>query len=370
MIKLIVNYCVILATIFVLIACVEKTDLPTDMASHAVEMGADQEPQKETLTAPAVELTLQTINPGENDNHPEPEVGQIDKEIEPDLNFAETAARLFTELPPGKVIAFVQFTDTQGEETPFSRAVLQQLEPIIVAEGMKKSISFIERKDLKLILDEWDLNSVYQTEGGDSGAQTLLGADYILTGNVGQAGKFAQCSLKLVALKNGRIISTVVGKMPTEFDYEATPHQKTLPTPNPEVVSGRNRAESTDKKLAIWTSKDSYEIGDSIEIFFTVNEPLYVEILDVTPEGEITRIFPNHSQTDNYCHPGKLYRIPPENGDFELIVSPPAGVDRLKVLAGPNLTDNSHLIKTRGIQFTKKLVTSSSTRANLAFTIR
>ena len=141
------------------------------------------------------------------------------KAVEPAADFTESIRSIFAGLSKGTTIAFVQFTEIQGKVTPFSQAVLQLVEPIIVKEGLKESISFIERQDLKLILDEWDLNSIYQTEDRDAGAQALLGADYILTGKAGSSNsKNIQCSLKLVNLTNGRIVKSVLGEMTLDID--------------------------------------------------------------------------------------------------------------------------------------------------------
>jgi len=148
----------------------------------------------------------------------------------------------------------------------FSVAAVQLLQN--VEKG--RVLGFVERKDLKLIFDEWALDSFGDT--GDVGARTLLGADLIITGKV-------------------RI------------------------------------------------------------------------------DGEVTVIYPNVFQQDNFCSPGKVYQVPPENGDFTLEVTPPAGIDRLKAIASPSPIAQELMSGTRGIQFTKKIVDSGMTRAQLSFEI-
>lgn len=282
-------------------------------------------------------------------------------------SFGDIAAQIYAKVPKGKVIAFVEFTDSRGETSKFSQAVFQEIEPVMIGKGLEKNLLFIERKDLKLLLDEWDLKSIYNS-GGDSGAQVLLGADYIMTGKARLSKDMVQCSLKLVDLKNGRIVGTVKAQLEAEpqfYTWENAP----LPQKKVAAASELNKANSTDKKLTVWTDKKTYDIGEKIKIFFEVTEPLYVELIDVTPQGQITTIFPNPHQTDNYCQPGKVYSIPPQNGSFDLVVTPPAGVDRIKALASSSPFKSNINVQTRGIAFTQNIVKNASTRANLSFEI-
>lgn len=280
----------------------------------------------------------------------------------------EISSKLFLTIPKGKTIAFAEFTDADGKMTQSSQSIFLQIEPIIIAEGNKAGLAFIERKDLKLILDEWDLNAVYKTEGVDPGAQALLGADYILTGKALATEDNIICTLKLIDLQSGKITNTASGKAnPSKETKVVAPPVTVTPPVNDKISS--NKSVSEDAKLSIWTSKRTYNIGDKIEVFFSVTDHLYVEIMDITPDGEINKIFPNEQQQDNYCLPGKTYRIPPENSDIELLVTPPAGVDRIKAIASPTVIGESLSTKTRGIQFTKSLVQSTPIRANISVVI-
>ncbi|HBY02746.1 MAG TPA: hypothetical protein DEG92_09465 [Rikenellaceae bacterium] len=282
----------------------------------------------------------------------------------------EMASQIFSSIPKGKAIAIVDFTDPSNQVTKGSQAILLQVEPVVIAEGNRIGLSFIERKDLKLIMDEWNLNLALGTEKADPGAQALLGADYIVTGKVLITGDDTLCTLKLVDLTTGKIITSVSGKANNVKEIKHP--SVTVPTPatSPIQISANkansNAMVSDDSKLSVWTSKRAYAIGEKIEIYFSVKEPLYVQIIDITPDGENNIIFPNDYQKDNYCLPGKTYKIPPENSDFELLVTPPTGVDRIKAIASPAVMDIASAAKTRGIQFTKTLVNATQTRANLS----
>lgn len=329
---------------------------------------ARPEPEKVVVVAAKTETVKTEIEktvPVEVEN-PKPAV----VEEPPPPSFGEIASKIFTNIPAGKVVAFVEFTDSRGEISKFSQAVFQEIEPIIISEGLEKKLLFIERKDLKLLLDEWDLKSIYRS-GGDTGAQVLLGADYIMTGKARLSKNKVQCTLKLVDLKDGRIAGTVKAPLEAEPEFYVWENTKVEQTPKQkiETFGNLNKTTSEDSKLVLWTDKKTYQVGEKIAIFFEVSEPLYVELIDVTPEGSITTIFPNPHQTDNYCVPGRVYSIPPEDGAFELVVTPPTGFDRIKALASTSPFQGNVNLKTRGIAFTQSIVKNASTRANLTFEI-
>ena len=56
--------------------------------------------------------------------------------------------------------------------------------------------------------------------------------------------------------------------------------------------------------LNIWTDKTSYTIGESATIYFNVNQPAYVYIYDIQPDGITRLIFPNAYSQSNYVGPG------------------------------------------------------------------
>lgn len=296
-------------------------------------------------------------------------------ESSPSSTFGDTAARIFDAIAGNKVIAFVEFTDSSGKVSKFSQAIFQEVEPVMINKGIKRDLTFIERKDLKLLMDEWDLNSI---AGGDTGAQILLGADYIMTGKARLSSSDVICVLKLIDLEDGSIAGMVKARLEAEpvfYEWEnARPAKKKIETkgaatPPQEVADGPNRASSPDGKLTVWTTRDSYRIGEKFQIFFEVTEPLYVELINVTTEGRITTIFPNPDQMDNYCVPGKTYTIPPPNGSFDVIVTPPAGFDRIKALASSFPFKSSMPLNTRGIAFTKSVVDRADIRTTLSFEI-
>ena len=51
--------------------------------------------------------------------------------------------------------------------------------------------------------------------------------------------------------------------------------------------------------LNIWTDKSSYTIGENATIYFSVNQPAYLYIYDIQPDGITRLIFPNAYSPSN-----------------------------------------------------------------------
>ncbi len=88
-------------------------------------------------------------------------------------------------------------------------------------------------------------------------------------------------------------------------------------------------------KIKVWTEKSRYKIGDNLQVNFSVEKPMYVRVALIDSNGEVTQLFPNPYQENNYCQPGIEYQIPPKNSDLELTIFGPTGVDHITAVAKP-----------------------------------
>lgn len=88
--------------------------------------------------------------------------------------------------------------------------------------------------------------------------------------------------------------------------------------------------------LNLWTDKSSYKIGDSMTVAFSVDKPMYVRIVVVSSTGEVSTLFPNPMQSDNYLKPGQEIQIPPKGAEFTLDIGGPVGTDKLMGVASKN----------------------------------
>lgn len=279
----------------------------------------------------------------------------------------ESLPQLLSPLAKGATVAFKGITSSEKSKELAELATIQ-IDPMLMSIAQQKGISFLERAALKVILEEWALNDI-TASGVDSGARNLLGADYLITGKVQKQGDRTYCTLKTLELKSGKIISFCHGWLNITASHPGYVGHGITTNQGPQTQTTNNHATSSEGNLQLWTNKKRYTIGDIMTIYFTVEKPYYVQLIDVDPTGKITTIFPNPYQPDNLCYPGNTYQIPPRNAPFELKLTPPSGVDRIKAIASPNPIPPQIMRKTRGISFTKKLIQAAPTRTQLTFQI-
>ena len=100
-------------------------------------------------------------------------------------------------------------------------------------------------------------------------------------------------------------------------------------------------------------------------------------MLDVSPNGNITVIFPNKFRRDNFIEAGVTHQVPSPDYDFEFKVTGPAGLERIKAIVTLNkvsllkldLENGFHSVKkettrgTRSIQALSKQVGSVGSNA-------
>ena len=95
------------------------------------------------------------------------------------------------------------------------------------------------------------------------------------------------------------------------------------------------KSEDPSFKLKISTDKIDYHIGEKLNFFIETSMSCYLTLLDFSPDGTITVLFPNGNQKNNKISPGKIYKIPPivplgKSKAFSLMIQEPSGLDRIK----------------------------------------
>ncbi len=86
-------------------------------------------------------------------------------------------------------------------------------------------------------------------------------------------------------------------------------------------------------EVKLWTNKPAFMIGESLEIFFKVTQPMFVRIVTVNSAGKMSTLFPNPYQNNNFVQPGKTFRIPPTGSPVKLTVGAPVGIDKIRAAA-------------------------------------
>jgi peptidoglycan hydrolase-like protein with peptidoglycan-binding domain len=92
-------------------------------------------------------------------------------------------------------------------------------------------------------------------------------------------------------------------------------------------------AQVDEGNLTLWTDKKEYNIGEIMQISFSVDQPMFVRLVVINSKGEVSTLFPNVYQSDNYCKPGVTYQIPPTQAQFTLDIGGPTGTDRIRAVA-------------------------------------
>lgn len=129
---------------------------------------------------------------------------------------------------------------------------------------------------------------------------------------------------KQKTIQNGGASSFVVAQQPVL----AAPASQIAPLPAVEAKDSRETG-----NISLSTDKSQYHIGEQLGINFSVDEPMYVRVAVINSKGEVDTLFPNPYQSDNYCKPGKKYKIPSTGADFTLDISGPVGTDKIRAVA-------------------------------------
>lgn len=102
----------------------------------------------------------------------------------------------------------------------------------------------------------------------------------------------------------------------------------------------------------VWLDRDtsgdttpSYQIGDEINISVRPAEASFVYLFDVKSTGEITQIFPNRYDADNYLRAGETRTFPPSGARYVFNIAPPRGLSKVIAVASRTELDTRTLAR-------------------------
>jgi len=124
-----------------------------------------------------------------------------------------------------------------------------------------------------------------------------------------------------------------------------------------------------DGHLTLWTDKPEYNIGEKMIVSFSVDKPMYVRLVVINSSGEISTLFPNIYQSDNYCKPGVTYQVPPQAAEFSLDISGPSGTDKIRAIASSRPVAAESLHFTQAGRFDENKMSIYPVRAATDITI-
>lgn len=93
----------------------------------------------------------------------------------------------------------------------------------------------------------------------------------------------------------------------------------------------------TDRYLGveIWPNHHDgeYYEGDNITLNFRTNRDAFVAIYSIDSRGRVNLLFPAGPNADNFVQGGATHQLPSGYDDYDLVVSGPAGIENVQILA-------------------------------------
>jgi TolB-like protein len=120
------------------------------------------------------------------------------------------------------------------------------------------------------------------------------------------------------------------------------------------------KPDKTSFNVKTWTDKKEYEINEKIVFYVKAEKSGFLTLLDVGSSGNITVIFPNKYNRDNFIRAGVTYQIPSPNYGFDFGVQGPAGLERIKAIVTLNNIPLLKLDLDKGFHSVKKDMTGAT----------
>jgi len=248
--------------------------------------------------------------------------------------------QIISNIPPEKepVLGVVPFTDLRSNRvTPFSRILNEDIKTILArAEDLKlKEIKIEEGKSPEEIAEANSLD--YYMTGSYRMEKTGL---EIRSRLIDTQTKNIQSSAN-IAIKRNELNPddlALIETMSEEFKFAQ--NKKSYQEHLEKLVAAKPLDSSFD--VRVWTNKKEYEVRDNFiekeKIIFYVKSQKsgYLTMLDVSPNGNITVIFPNKFRRDNFIEARVTHQVPSPDYNFEFEVTGPAGLERIKAIVTLN----------------------------------
>jgi len=154
------------------------------------------------------------------------------------------------------------------------------------------------------------------------------------------------------------------------FDHKTQHRRKIMPQPMVAFAQPQSIAESYQQapalvngNVSLWTNKTEYDVGDKMTVSFSVDKPMFVRLVVINSEGEVSTLFPNVYQSDSFCKPGVTYQVPPQNAEFSLDIGGPSGTDKIRAVASSTPIAAESLFFTGGGDFDESRMSIYPVRA-------
>lgn len=140
-----------------------------------------------------------------------------------------------------------------------------------------------------------------------------------------------RATILLVALAGAAVVSTAEAGSRGVRRMEP----KLARVPKPELI--RVPIEDVnDLRVRVWTEPGEGALvfpGEDVKVRFRVDGDAYVVVYDIDTMGRVLVLFPESPYDDGFVRGGRVVRLPERGADYRLMVSGPAGVERIVALA-------------------------------------
>ena len=83
-------------------------------------------------------------------------------------------------------------------------------------------------------------------------------------------------------------------------------------------------------------AEGTYRPGENVALTVETTEDAYIWVFDTGTSGRVHQLFPNEYAADNFVRAGQSLTLPDAKDDYQFLVSEPAGVELLTVIASRN----------------------------------
>ena len=140
-----------------------------------------------------------------------------------------------------------------------------------------------------------------------------------------------KATILLVAVAGVAVVSTAQAGSPGVARVDS----KVVRVYEPELI--RVPIEEVDAlRVRVWTEPGEGALvfpGEDVRVRFRVDEDAYVVVYDMDTSGRMRLLFPESPYDDGFVRGGRVVSLPGRHAGYRLMVTGPAGVERIVALA-------------------------------------
>ena len=214
-------------------------------------------------------------------------------------------------------------------QSDFSENFLNQIKSQLIKSDI---VQIIEPKPVKIRTRGFIEGKASQIKNLKTSDAILADADAVLDGRYYVGINSVNVDLKIRTI-DGTVLGSAEEKLPRSMIRLSLDNPVAEQAAKIAAVPSQHNDEAL---VRITTDKggeyQTYYENEAITFMLQVAKPLYVYVYDINSKNEVEFIYPKNN-TNTALIPGELYTIPSENDDWEIVASPPFGLDNVVIFA-------------------------------------